>query len=562
MLDTELSNLPEIVNVSISNDGTYVTLPFPKPYKWKSEVKMRKEPLHRLSNEEYEELSDAIEGGKYKNLVELYYVAQMKGAQFPITITDPSLVVNEITEATLRNIPKKHVGVSFDMSLVDKAMHDIHEGLTKPNSLFEISPDIIEQIQPAVNKAIYRCPQGGVTFKNIFYSLNHIKQLMEEASNVSIITGEPGTGKTERAIRSLEDSKVLVISLSNVVGANFCARALNNFGYKNYDFWSYTKAHFLLRSGGAALEKYEAFVFEEASMLSSTELRIVETVLEHANENYEQVFFLGDEFQLPGFLGLGNLFSSLVTQFPNYVTRLVTNFRAKAHPNLVSVFEHVHDYTTFPKQDFPDVIKSSSDLANRNEAIERWLDDVEAGVDTFACTFRSNDAEVLNNAVLSGVFGINEQLDVGNNNQYPYKVAVFEALKGREFNLICTKNITKKTTNSTKYLAFNGERFRAIQSAYGRFSLQSLQFPEHTFDDESVKWVAANFDLGYAMTIHKLQGSEAVTVLYYEPALNPYLGNCNLRYVGVSRAKIKLYMAVNAANKPKFLNFRNIFTEI
>lgn len=557
MTDEEALNSRIIIEPLFSNDGTFVTLPFQKPRKWKGEIKLSKNPSHNLTIEEYEKTVEPIVNGKEPTtLEELYYAIKLRGKSFPITIKNKNLIVCEIEERTIKAISPKHEGISFDTEIASNAFNAIMDSLEKKDGLFNI--DLADEdaiCDTFSNNLTQTSNPNRVMFKFMEKQIKAIREELE-LNPVKIISGAPGTGKTQLAISEAGDCKVLVLSLSNVVGANFCARATGEkFRYSDYQFWSYTKAHVMLsKVGTSAFDAFDKIVFEEASMLSSTEFSIVLAAL----RTHKPIWFLGDTYQLPGFLGLGNLFHSMIDEFPEYVKWLTYNYRAEKHPNLVSVFNEVQASERIPRTQYDDVTQSLASVDGPNTSIDKWLDDVEKECDTFACAFREDDVIMLNNIVLSNIFGIRDnELITPNGNRYQEKVNILHQID-RSFSMVCVKNL--KSTDSG-YLAFNGERFVVTPNG-NMFDIQSVQFRDHSFFRKTAQWLATNFEFGYAMTIHKLQGSEADTVLYYEPKLNNFINSTNLRYVGLSRARQKLYIAATKENHPHFLNFNNIFKEI
>ena len=543
-------------------DSEFYTLPFQTVRNGNGIFKLTGKQT--ISVESFQDLLPAILTGKCHTLEELYYATQFREIPTPIDIDDPIFMANLIINKAYTYVEDPSQSIFCNESLIAEAKRIAYDRINKSHGLFNI--DIKDaDLERCINSLVSfadedyidefgnKCTNSWFTKNSFIKSIKAIQVSIEEdPSRLKIFIGSPGTGKSYQGIHSMGDTKTLVVSLSNVVAAHIVSRAAAE-GFEDYEFWSYSKARYMLSINPNALDSYEGFILEESSMLSCTELNIVLQIL---NTN-KPVCILGDNAQLPGFLGVGNLLHALVNHFPDRVTELTVNYRARLNPDIVKVFTSFKETARLmDTSQMQSIITTDARMSTDNKAIAAWLEDVRSECDSFACAFRNDDVISLNNMVLSTVFNTKNLLKP-KNDLYASKLEVFSELllKGKPFEVISTKNI--KTQKQFK--AFNGERF--IASAVGdKFIVTSHQFTKHKFT-VSIKQLALNFDLGYAMTVHKLQGSEATSVLYYEPRLSNIINPANLRYVGLSRAKCKLYIAVSRLNHPKFNQYNDIITE-
>lgn len=559
---------------------SFYRLPFNTVRNGKGVIKYTESSI--ISVEEFEELLPSIISGRCTTLEELYYAYAFRDLDIPITVDDPTFISTLVINYAVSKASFKHRSLFVEKCLLDKAEDYIKDRIERSSEIFELGEIDEEALRRAIDRSLIYAQDefvnnfGCIEITEYFAKkwhlvwLNRINDsLKADPQRLHIFIGDPGTGKSYQGIKLMGDKRILVVSLSNVVASSIVARAKNHkdFGYMNYTFWSYAKFHYMLSMHtSAALECFDGFILEESSMLSTTELDIILALC----ETNKPIAVLGDTAQLPGFLGFGNILEGLIKEFPERVTELTENHRAENAGNLVSVFYNVkHNHKLIDTSKMDDVISANIKLSfsnkenesrrldemSKNKAIAAWIKDVENGEDSFACAYRKEDVRDLNNLILKNVFNLTSRIAEGNN-KYSSKKAVFSEMmmKGISFDAVCTSNLK----NSTGYEAFNGERFEVF-IVNGRFKCISKLF-DHTLSLNINKF-AANFDLGYAMTIHKLQGSEASSVLYYEPALSSFINPTNLRYVGLSRARSKLYIAIDPSNRTKFNDYCNVFEE-
>lgn len=547
---------------SKNSDSEFYTLSFNTVRNGNGIIKLTDKQT--ISIEAFQELLPAIVSGRCYTLEELYYANRFRGMSLPISIDDPMFLANFVINKAYDHVNEPCKSIFCNEDLLEDAKRIAYDRIKKSSGVFtiDVSDDDLEDcISRLVSFAEdkYVNSYGMISTRSYFTKNSFIRSIKaiqesidENPSRLKIFIGDPGTGKSYQGIHTMGDGKILVISLSNVVAAHIVSRAAED-GFEGYEFWSYSKARYMMAMKPEIIEVYDGFILEESSMISCTELNIVLEVL----KTMKPVCILGDTSQLPGFLGVGNLLNSLIKNYPELVTELTFNHRAAHNPDIVQVFSSFkRSGKMIDTRGMQSIITSNAIMSRTNPAIKAWIDDVKHEMDTFACAFKNDDVVALNNLVLSDVFHLKSKLEP-KNSLYESKLNVYSELsiKGVPFEVICTKNIKTET----KFKAFNGERFTAIFTG-DKFLVKSKQFSKHKLN-LTVKQLALSFDLGYAMTIHKLQGSEASSVLYYEPKLSYIINPANLRYVGLSRAKVKLYIAIDKINNPIFNKYNDIIAE-
>lgn len=327
-----------------------------------------------------------------------------------------------------------------------------------------------------------------------------------------VLSGYAGTGKTTLA-RKLEDELGAVMFLAytgkavNVLREKGISQfsTIHSLIYKPVKINGRLEFHLKDRS---EIGDFKLVIVDEYSMLSNDLMKDLESVV-------GKILYLGDNFQLPPVKGTNAL---------------------KPDFQLTEVHRHALE---------SNIIRIASDI--RQGILPTYCDHE----DFYFNRKRSLDRSVFMNA---------DQLLVGRNNtrrewieKYrDYKeLPEFEILKGEK--IICLKN-------NRKLSIFNGmigEIESNLKMEHGKF------FDEISFDGkENIEiWTGDftgldpikhkvdmmrdinRFDFGYAITVHKSQGSEFDTiVLNNEPIGRSNLDQWRWLYTGITRARKKVYL--------------------
>lgn len=371
--------------------------------------------------------------------------------------------------------------------------------------------------------------------------LHHIASSLGEAGKFRIITGGPGTGKTHLAISQYctADSNILVVSLSNLVGASFVKRlnAAYPIGRGTREFASYTKVNF---KNSLTLSGYDVLIFEEASMLSMNEIGLMLKVIE-ANPG-ASIVVLGDVKQLPSFLGRGNLLSSLISEFGRYTEELRVQHRLP--DAVVAETKFLSDNGNFPRLTNP---------AEAKGIIKDWVDTKK---NFMLLAFSNKSVEKMNKYVVTILYPYLSRAETFYDMLYSLQIG--DSLKCR-----ATANLKLKSEGSElrgKYDFLNNESVLVTKFSKNECLCKSLDFdsPKRSL---SLSDTASSFTLAYASTVHKAQGLEADYCFYQDDA-SVYLGNLNLSYVAFTRCKIEAVVCSVSNSKRNFLEYNNVFEHI
>lgn len=172
---------------------------------------------------------------------------------------------------------------------------------------------------------------GNPVYAPISASLMNIKQMVLKLisrEHFTLLHGRAGCGKTTEAIRKVpRDARVAVISLANNIAIATAAK-LHREGIKA-DPVSNTAASIKFRKmNNAYMCSYNFLIIDEFSQYSLYEIRLLESILEYAVEKRCPVVIMGDELQIPSFLGRGSMLNSFLMEFPDQCEALTENHRS------------------------------------------------------------------------------------------------------------------------------------------------------------------------------------------------------------------------------------------
>lgn len=338
---------------------------------------------------------------------------------------------------------------------------------------------------------------------------------------VTVITGGPGTGKTTtvRGIIELFEGmgkKVILAAptgraakrLSDLSGAE--AKTIHRLlgynmgrGYRNKRF------------------KGDILVIDEASMLEQV---LFNHLLDALHEG-TKVVLVGDTNQLPP-IGAGNVLNDLIASETVPVISLKENFRQKAGSMIASTAEAIkagENPAEGKNRDFM-LIKEPDSKALYDKIISLVADElpVKYGIDP-------KDIQVVtpqNDGPL-GSKQLNIDLQEKINPDSP------EIKRGmKRFRL---GDRVMQTSNSSEYNVYNGEtgRISAIDTESQTLEVTFNDGKKMTYPKTRIK----ELTLAYAITVHKLQGSETDYMVMPLTTAHRQMLYRNLLYTGISRAK-------------------------
>ena len=475
-----------------------------------------------LSNEKYEE----YEKSEPYDYISLYFHHKITGE--PAVIND-EIFTNEIQHNL--NITEKHKDIWIDNSALSNAYRIANAMIAEVK---ELIPSCTVNITP-IKDLFIKNDAGMYTFRKWKEGLDKLKSLLVE-HDLHIIIGKPGVGKTHYTIDKLGYGKHLVVTLSNLVGANFVSRfnRSNRIDTATCEFMSYTKARF------TPMRNYDTVIFEEASMLSTNELPLMIKCINHC----KNVFFCGDTNQLPSFLGFGNILYGLLVEFPDKVVELKENHRCST--------EVVNGMESIMHGSFPKVDSKEDFTATLTDALDNEHDFIIPA-------FMNSTVRKMNQMCL-------EHLADAENNSIENCIDKI-LLKNKKIPLRSTSNQKVKNADGTySYMFYNNELCTLTKEGQ-YYVVKSKLYPSHRSQFLSLDFLTLDeqerpkdFALAYAITVHKSQGLEWDDVFFVNDA-NDWLRTRNLCYVAYTRSKKNTYIlssneSKNTGNK---IIYKNIF---
>lgn len=395
--------------------------------------------------------------------------------------------------------------------------------------------------------------------------------------NISILNGAGGTGKsfsTQAVINMLDDNgkryelfsptgKAAKV-LSDFTGRR-AATIHRGLGYNPRNGWTYNKDNKLY---------CDVIIVDECSMV---DVSLFVHLIDAIDFKQTKLMLIGDNAQLPS-VGCGNLFhdfmqskfipTTTLTKVFRYgeggVSTIATDTRFckpyldKSMKGKVTWFGINKDYVfiDLAKENVPkNAVALYKKLLNNGEHIE----DIQV---LTAKNVGESGVSALNNMIQRAVnknYGNDRCMKVGDVHYYDNDIVVQKQNNYKA--LMC--DIDGKELGGGLETAFvaNGETARVIYACNVYTILD--------FDGIIVKYYKHDMNtvgLGYAMTIHKSQGSSIKNVILCTTKSDIFMLNSNLLYVGVSRTKVRCYHlgsidAVNMAVKKKANLSRQTFMQ-
>ena len=372
------------------------------------------------------------------------------------------------------------------------------------------------------------------------------------SNQVSVITGGPGRGKTtvtdclcfcyqqvtgKAPVLTAHPGKA-TSRLVEVIEKSGMVTDLDT-GYSGTMLsfvYRYAGDDYLNTETGKPLFDGRLVVIDEASMIGQDVIRSFLPLLRGA-----QVVFVGDVDQLPS-VSAGQVFADIINSGVVPGTRLERNMRVRAGRRSVLV-----DAADSILDDSIDTVLN--DMRNKDAETFCWKDGTDTGIDSMVAEYvrrvtaysdqkKGLESTVMLSAMKVHVSELNAKASAELN-----PGATPCPLRGCEFSwgdrVILTKNMTVATGTGGKDRVLNGDVGMVHGPVLGdRGEIKGVVFARDRGVTVELDTTEARSLLrGYAMTVHRSQGSEYESVLLYTPEwLPPGLGQQNLIYTAVTRA--------------------------
>lgn len=378
------------------------------------------------------------------------------------------------------------------------------------------------------------------------------KGILECDRGIMLLQGGPGSGKSHiitAIVRQYQSVGAipLVTSYMNKACLNLFERMKDGYCFSDlYNSPGVPTIHSVYGKLASAKEwktyRWPLIIVDESSVLSSDLLRMLMYIHSHSPDT--RILFVGDRYQLPPVCAYGTPFHNLMRLNHTAKFELTGFHRSNGH----GIFELLKKLSS--------AASGSNITIERNEDVNlykaRDMEQSLALAGVLAVENREDMRRVIvvtETNVVKDAFNIvmvRKHLGVERSElsfrQSNNRETVRPTLPGMR--IIATDNI-KRNNHVSGDVAKN--EFGTLLEFDERKAIVQMDIMNRTVEIDDPKLYLSSFDVGYASTVHKYQGSEADEVLYCIENYrnmngNEYYRQKELKYVGMSRAKKKLHI--------------------
>ncbi len=378
------------------------------------------------------------------------------------------------------------------------------------------------------------------------------------SSRLLIITGGPGTGKTTtlNAILRIADELGLKIALAAPTG-RAAKRMTEATGVEASTIhrlleYQYTGDYMEFAKNEEEPLDHDLFIIDEMSMVDTLLL----SGFLKAVKNDARIIFVGDVDQIPS-VGAGNVLKDMINSNRINIVKLDTVFRQTGESDIINNAHRIN------KGQFPHLNGKDSDFfmfksKNQADTVRLIKELIGSRLPNYYGVNSLEDIQILT-PMKKGVVGVenlNSELQEAMNtpdyskSELIYKNTIFR-LGDKVMQIKNNYQITWNSYTEDRIVYDSGEGiyngdigFISDVDSLGNKLTVKYEEREIVYNEEDLD----ELTLAYAITIHKSQGSEFPVVIipvHYTPYV---LGNRNLIYTAITRAK-KLVVLVGEENE-------------
>jgi exodeoxyribonuclease V alpha subunit len=454
----------------------------------------------------------------------LMYIVEYKFNQFNIKQAN-YLNLQEFKEYLVNEV--KHLGTDIDTFLNQNQLivvednkvylKKIYEAETKTPSLLlndftlDIDKDEVDDLIEIAEIRNFKNPlklseNQRMSIKSIFH-----------ASKCNILTGEAGTGKSTitKIMCDISSTKYQILLLAPTgKAAGRMAECTNRRAKTIHSF-----CYFLENKYSDSYTTYERFGIDGDFILFIDEFSMVDQylfyrLLRNIDEcdwlNLKGIVLIGDQYQLPS-VGCGQVLVDMINS---------------------KCFNHVHLTETFRQLSDSNIIKNSKKVRNKQtidiiKTQDFWVDGLsEQNIKKFFFHFKTkyndNNLELYKN--IQFITSTNKTKDIIND--------LFKKPNSENFKFNKGDKVIN-TENNKNIGIYNGD-FGIVESINKKYA--QIYFYDVDIRVELKLNELDNIQLGYACTVHKLQGSEYTTVVIILEN-NKAISNFRSFYTAITRGK-------------------------
>lgn len=428
------------------------------------------------------------------------------------------------TAAKLAGVDEEAVKNELESLIKDERLIRSHDGIYLP-VYYHAEKEAAKKIAAMVRKAPIIPEDYEIPSADIYGNPLNAKQILALKTvmthPVTVISGGPGTGKTTAVRGIIElfegmDRKVVLAAptgraakrMAELAGAE--AKTIHRLLGYNYGK-GYRNKRF----------KADILVIDEASMLE----QVLFNHLLDAIEEGTKVVLVGDTNQLPP-IGAGDVLNELIKSGTVPIVTLLENYRQKAGSTIAGTAETIKAGGIPPLEEANDFVMQTAE--GTDEIRHTVLSLVGKEIpEKYGIDPRDIQVVTPQNDGPLGARELNEELQRHVNPDGP------ELSRGlKRFRL---GDRVMQVSNSSEQNVYNGET-----GWISDIDIEN-QCLEVTFHDGKKRLYPKNrlseLNLAYAMTVHKLQGSETDYMVMLLTSAHRQMLYRNLLYTGISRAR-------------------------
>lgn len=378
------------------------------------------------------------------------------------------------------------------------------------------------------------------------------KGILECDRGIMLLQGGPGSGKSHiitAIVRQYQSVGAipLVTSYMNKACLNLFERMRDGYCFSDlYNSPGVPTIHSVYGKLVSAKEwkmyRWPLIIVDESSVLSSDLLRMLMYIHSHSPDT--RILLVGDRYQLPPVCAYGTPFHKLmgnnnVAKFEltgfhrsngQGIYELLTKLSSAESGSRITI-DRNDDVSLYKARDMEQSLSLAGMLVAENRGDMRRL---------VVVTETNVVKDEFNTAMACKHLGVaRSELTFRKSNN---RDTVRPTLPGMR--IVATDNL-KHNTHVSCDVAKN--EFGTLLEFDGHKALVRLDIMDRTVEIDDPKLYMSSFDVGYASTVYKYQGSEADVVVYCIENYrnmngNEYYRQKELKYVGMSRAKKKLHI--------------------
>lgn len=377
-------------------------------------------------------------------------------------------------------------------------------------------------------------------------------------NKISILTGGPGTGKTQTINTILKCIKTLnpSVKISLMAPTGKASNRMSELtGEKASTIHRAIKLNSFMKDSETEILDSDYIIVDECSMIDSY---LFEQLLLNVKTD-AKILFVGDSNQLPS-VGAGNVFKHLIECGQIPVTELKEIFRQSLSSKIIT---NSHKLINGNLSDNLELNIKNSDFHFREEdssnkileIVERtyqWIKNTKkCGIEDICILAPIKDSEIgthnLNRA-------IQNKINPCKNKDKEYALNDIDVLR--------VNDRVMQTVNNYELDVMNGEVGIITDiSEYNNSGLKAI-YVEYKDKDEPVCYTGAAISeliLAYACSVHKMQGSEVPYIIHIIHGSQKNMLSRNLVYTAWTRAKKELFVIGQKKALDKAINNTSTF---